>query len=345
MAKRTRKILIRLILTFFILLLVAGGFLYWVIFMPNTAHFKDETYFYIPTGAVYKNVLDSLETRSLLKHPENFDQVAGFLDYPQKVIAGKYQLKQGMNNFELVKLLRSGRQTPVRLIINKERTKADIAQLLATKLEPDSAAFMAIFQDTAFLKKMGYDTNTVVCAVIPNTYQFFWDTDAKATFERLAKERDKFWTEDRRAFADSIGLSPNEIYILASIIEEETTKLKDKPLIASVYLNRLERGIKLYADPTLKFALQNFALKRIAGKTLYVQSPYNTYLNAGLPPGPICTPSIKTIEAVLHAPKTSYLYFCAKPDFSGYHNFAVTYSEHLRNARAYHRALDKRNIH
>ncbi len=345
MVKQYRRPLIRVIVTLLILLVVAGAFIGWVIFGPNTKNIEGETFFYVPTGATYGRVMDSFNVRGLLRHPKNFDEVARFLDYPNRVRAGKYRLKSGMSNFDMIRLLRSGKQTPVRLIINKERTKEDMAQLLAENLEPDSASFMALFTDSSFLAEYGFTTHTAMCAIIPNTYQFFWDTDAKATFDRLAEERDKFWTKQRRAAADSLGLTPNEVYVLASIVEEETNKLKDKPLIASVYLNRLRHGIRLQADPTIRFALKNFALKRISGDDLNVSSPYNTYLYPGLPPGPICTPSIKTIDAVLRAPQSAYLYFCAKPDFSGFHSFAETYSEHLRNARAYHRALDELGIH
>lgn len=345
MLKQSRKPLIRIVVIFLILLVVAGAFIGWVIFGPNTKNITGETFFYVPTGATYGRVIDSFKARGLLRHPKNFDEVARFLDYPNRVRAGKYRLREGMSSFNIIRLLRSGKQTPVKLVINKERTKADMAQLLAENLEPDSARFMALFTDSVFLAKYGFTTFTAMCAIVPNTYQFFWDTNAKATFERLAEERDKFWTQQRRAAADSLGLTPDEVYILASIVEEETNKLKDKPLIASVYLNRLNRGIRLQADPTIRFALKNFALKRVSGEDLTVQSPYNTYLYAGLPPGPICTPSIKTIDAVLRAPQSAYLYFCAKPDFSGFHSFAETYSEHLRNARAYHKALDKLGIH
>src|SRR5699024_779563 len=185
--------------------------------------------------------------------------------------------------------------------INKVRTKTDMAQLLSSYLEPDSSAFIAILNDSLLLKKSDFNIDDVMCAIIPNTYQFFWNTDAKSTFEKLLKERNKFWTEERRAQADSLGLSPNEVYILASIVEEETNKYEEMPLIASVYLNRLNRGMKLGADPTIKFALKNFKLKRITWDELQVKSPYNTYHHKGLPPGPICTPSIKTIDAVLKA--------------------------------------------
>src|SRR5699024_1681902 len=192
---------------------------------------------------------------------------------------------------------------------------------------PDSSAFIAIFNDSLLLKKSDFNVDDAMCAIIPNTYQFFWNTDAKSTFEKLLKERNKFWTEERRAQADSLGLSPNEVYILASIVEEETNKYEEMPLIASVYLNRLNRGMKLGADPTIKFALKNFKLKRITWDELQVKSPYNTYHHKGLPPGPICTPSIKTIDAVLKAPETTYLYFTAKADFSGAHEFEKTYAE------------------
>lgn len=345
MVQQKRKSFKRIVLVILLLILLCGGYLAYVIFTPNVRTFKKETFLYIPTHAVYQNVLDSLEQRKLVKHPKNFNRVARWLDYPERIIAGKYKLKAGMSNFDLVRLLRSGRQTPVRLIINKERTKADMAQLLSEKLEPDSTAFMKLFNDSTFLKKFGFDPYTAICAIIPNTYQFFWDTDARSVYKRLANERNKFWTKERREEADSLQLTPNEVYILASIIEEESNKRKDKPLIASVYLNRLHKGMMLYADPTVKFALKDFALRRVTSKETSYDSPYNTYRYAGLPPGPICTPSIKTIDAVLHAPKTSYLYFCARPDFSGYHNFARTYKEHLKNARAYHEALNKLNIH
>ncbi len=328
-----------------VLLFLYGSFLTYVLFAPNTGNFEKETFLYIHTGSVYKEVFRDLKTRQLIRHPQNFDRVAHLLDYPGNVKAGKYKLKPEMSNLALVRLLRSGKQTPVRLVINKERTKRDMAQLLSGKLEPDSAAFMQVFKDSAFLKELGFDRSTALCAIIPNTYQFFWNTDARATYKRLATERDKFWTKKRRAEADSLHLTPDKVYILASIVEEESNIPKDKELIASVYLNRLKRGIMLGADPTVKFALDNFELKRITGRETQYNSPYNTYLYAGLPPGPICTPSITTIDAVLNAPKTSYLYFCARPDFSGYHDFATTYREHLKNARAYHKALDKRNIH
>ncbi len=344
MSNNLKRSILRIVVLFFILFILVGGFLAWAIFSPNAVKVKSQTYLYIPNGAVYGDVLDSLQYHEMLAHPQNFKEISKLMDYPTHVYAGRYEIRPGMSNFDLIRLLRSGKQSPVRLVINKVRTKEDMAQLLSSYLEPDSNAFMAILNDSVFLKKADFNLDDALCAIIPNTYQFFWNTDAKSTFEKLLKERNKFWTEERRAKADSLGLSPNEVYILASIVEEETNKYTEMPLIASVYLNRLNRGMKLGADPTIKFALKNFKLKRITWDELKVKSPYNTYRHKGLPPGPICTPSTKTIDAVLKAPETSYLYFTAKADFSGSHEFEKNYAEHLKNARAYHKALDKLNI-
>lgn len=311
------------------------------IFGPNTASFKeDHKFFYVHTGSIYGDVLRDIQQQGIIRHEKSFDYVARLLHYPDHVLAGKYKIDAGMSNFAIVRLLRSGQQTPVRVVINKERTKSGLAALLDRYLEPDSAAFMALLNNETYLDQYKLDTNTAMCAVIPNTYQFFWNTSAKNAFKRLKKERDKFWTPEREAEADSLGLTPNQVYILASIVEEETNKNSEKPLIASVYLNRLRAGMLLAADPTVKFAVGNFALHRITNKQTSFQSPYNTYQNTGLPPGPICTPSIKTIDAVLNAAESHYYYFCAKADFSGYHVFATNFNDHLKNARAYQKALD-----
>lgn len=320
-----------------IILAILAAFM---VFGPNTAFLKDHRFFYIRTGATYRDVLSGIQQQDIIRNKKSFDYVARLLHYPDHVFAGKFKIEPGMSNFALVRLLRSGRQTPVRLIINKVRTKSGLASLLSNDLEPDSVAFMALLNDEDFLDRLDLDTNTVICGVIPNTYQVFWNTSAKGVLKRLKKERDRFWTSERKAKADSLGLTLNEVYILASIVEEETNKNTEKPLIASVYLNRLRAGMLLGADPTVKFALGDFALRRITSKQTAFQSPYNTYRNKGLPPGPICTPSIRTIDAVLDAAKTSYYYFCAKADFSGYHVFATNFNDHLKNARAYQKALD-----
>jgi UPF0755 protein len=237
-------------------------------------------------------------------------------------------------------MLRAGNQFPVNLVINKLRTKEDLAQKIGVNFEQDSAMIIQFLNNTDSLFKYNLDTNTVLTAVIPNTYTFTWNSTPSRIFKKLFSEQEKFWNTKRKASASALGLSVKEVYILASIVEEETNKLEDKGKMASVYINRMRAGMRLAADPTVKFALRNFGLKRIYFKHLAYSSPYNTYLNSGLPPGPICTPSIKTIDAVLAAPETNYLFFVAKPDFSGYSNFASGYTQHLIYAKAYQNALD-----
>lgn len=326
-------------------LLVAAGIFYtYRIFGPNTAPFSDHKYFYVRTGSNYGDVLNGLLSQGIIRNEKSFAWLAKKVDYEDHVKAGRYEIKAGMSNFEIVKLLRSGRQTPVKLVINKLRTRADFIRLVSSKLEADSATLALMLHDNVYLRQFGLDTNTALCALIPDTYDFFWNTSAEKVFLRLDENRQRFWNDDRKEKAKQLGLTPNEVTILASIIEEETNKNSEKPEIASVYLNRLKSGMRLSADPTVKFALDDFSLKRIFSKYTRDPSPYNTYMHAGLPPGPICTPSMKTIEAVLNAPHTDYLYFCARPDFSGYHVFAANYKEHMQNARRYQAALDSLNI-
>lgn len=342
MPKRSNKL--RIIVAMLCLLAGVAVYLAYQIFGPTSKAFSDKNYFYIHTGSTYQDVIDGLTSERIVTHPDIFSFVAKQLDYPENVKAGRYQIKKGMSNFEIVRMLRNGRQVPVRLVINKLRTRADFCRLIGKNLEADSASVQHLLQDNIYLRQFGLDTNTVMCAIMPNTYEFFWNTTATKAFEKLQKEYDKFWTSTRKDKARDKGLSPNEAIILASIIEEETNKNDEKPVIASVYLNRLRKGWKLGADPTVKFALQDFGLRRIYNKHLEYPSPYNTYYVKGLPPGPICTPSTASIDAVLNAVNSDYMYFSAKSDFSGYHDFAVSWQEHLSNARKYHKALENRNI-
>jgi UPF0755 protein len=242
----------------------------------------------------------------------------------------------------MVRLLKNGTQSPVRLVINKFRTKEDMAKRLGLLFEPDSLQFIQFLNSPDSLSKMGLDTNTAMTLVIPNTYSVFWNTSANRLYHKLFSESKLFWTSERMAKAAKLGLNKEQVYTLASIVEEESNKNDEKPIIASVYLNRLKKNMRLSADPTVKFALKDFGIKRIRFKHISesAASPYNTYRNSGLPPGPICTPSIKTIDAVLDAAETDYLFFCAKPDFSGYHSFASNEKDHFRNAAAYQKALD-----
>jgi UPF0755 protein len=313
-------------------------------FGPNTKAFGDNKFFYVRSGSTYANVLDGLEQQEIIRSRSSFDWVARELSYPQHVKAGKYKITRGMSNFEIVKMLRSGRQTPVILTITKLRTKKDLVHKISASLEADSATLLALINDQVYLRQFSLDTNTVMCAILPNSYEFYWNTSAESAFKKIEEGRNQFWTDARKEAAHHLGLTPNQVTILASIVEEESNKNDEKPLISSVYLNRFRKGMRLQADPTVKFALQDFGLRRIREVHLQFESPYNTYRNEGLPPGPICTPSIKTLEAVLNTPETDYLYFCAKWDFSGYHAFAATYEEHMKNARAYQAALNARGI-
>ncbi|ACU63339.1 endolytic transglycosylase MltG [Chitinophaga pinensis] len=326
--------------------ILAGLLVYVVyyVFGPNTKAFGDSKFFYIRTGSTYGTVLEGLEEQGIIRSKLSFEVVATQLGYRDRVKAGKYKISRGMSNFEIVKLLRSGHQTPVNLTITKLRTKQDLVRKICSNLEADSATFRALLSDQVYLRQFGLDTNTVMSAFLPNSYQFYWNTTAENAFKKIEKESDAFWNDTRKAAAQRLGLTPTQVVILASIVDEETNKNDEKPLISSVYLNRFRKGMRLQADPTVKFALQDFSIRRIREGHIAFESPYNTYQVTGLPPGPICTPSIKSIEAVLNTPETDYIYFCAKADFSGYHAFAASYAEHMKNAHAFHQALNARGI-
>lgn len=319
---------------------MAGAFAAWRLFGPNTNFSNNKINFYIKTGNNFNQVMDNITAEAIVKNPVTFRWVAVKLGYDKKVKAGKYVIEKGSSIYDIIKKLRSGRQTAVSLVINKLRTKEDLAKKIGSNFECDSTAFMELLNNADSLKKYELDTNTVMTAIIPNTYSFLWNTPAQTIFKKLYQQQVVFWNDERRRKAEALHLTTQQAYTLASIVEEETNKEADKGKIASVYLNRLEKGMKLGADPTVKFAMKDFGLKRIYNKYLQYPSPYNTYLHTGLPPGPVCTPSAKTIDAVLNAPGTAYLYFVAKPDLKGFSNFATTYEEHMRFAKEYQLALD-----
>lgn len=330
-----KKIILGTLLT----LAALAGFIAWQVFGPTVSS-PDGKYFYVKTGAVYADVKNGLANKKIISNGFFFDLLARQVKYPGSVKAGRYEIRDGMSLFRLVRMLRSGRQSPVNLVITKLRTKEDLAKKIADNFECDSAAFFNLLNDPGFLKPYGLDSNTAMTAVIPNSYSILWNTTPDKIFKKLFSEKEKFWNEERKAKAKALNLTPEQVYSMASIVEEESNKEEDKGKIASVYMNRMAKGMMLQADPTVKFALKNFALTRILHGHLEYDSPFNTYRHTGLPPGPICTPSIKTIDAVLDAPQTDYIYFVAKPDFNGYSNFATTYAEHLVFAKAYQQALD-----
>lgn len=330
-----KKAILYIFLIIIVVLLYAG----WSVFGP-TIHNPEKKFLYIKTGSNYQQVKDSLVKNKMISGDFWIDKIADYSDYPQKVKPGKYKIENGMSLYHLMKMLRSGRQVPVNLVVTKLRTKEDLAKKISTLFETDSLKAIQFLNNNDSLQPFNVDSNTVMTDVIPDTYTYTWNTPMKNIFKKLYEQEQKFWTPGRLQKAQRLQLSPQQVYTLASIVEEETNKLEDKGKIASVYLNRLKKGMKLAADPTVKFAMKDFGLKRIYEKYLLFPSPYNTYLNPGLPPGPICTPSTKTIDAVLNSPETDYLFFVARPDFSGYSDFASTYEQHEINAKAYQQALD-----
>lgn len=331
------------IITGFILLAIAA-YVYWLLFSSNTGDFAEKKFLYIPTGSSYASVLKNLEGNNIVRDIHSFDKMSRRLGYATGVHAGKYQIKSGMGNFTIVQMLKGGKQVPVKLVINKLRTKNDIIRKICMNLEADSNEMRSLMKDTSFLHKYEIDSNQIQVLIIPDTYQFYWNTDSKKALEKIAKNFTKFWTNDRKLKAKKLDLTIPQVITLASIVEEETNMNEDRPKIASTYINRIKKGMPLQADPTLKFAVGDFTLKRVLTVHTQYPSPYNTYKNKGLPPGPICTPHMNTIDATLNAPETDYLYFCAREDFKGYSNFATTYAEHLKNAKKYQQALNERGI-
>lgn len=325
----------------FSLILLTLLFFAWKIFGP-TVNSPEDKYFYIRTGSSFESVKEGLVHNKILKSGDWFYMVARILKF-QTAKAGKYEVKDNMSLFQLIRMLKNGQQSPVKLTITKIRLKEDLAQKWGKLFEFDSLSAIRFLNNNDSLKKYGLDSNTVMTAVMPDTYNFFWNTTPDKVFQKLFDQWKKFWTDERKSKADQIGLSEIQATILASIIDEETNQVNEKKNISSVYLNRFAKKMPLQSCPTVKFALRDFGLKRIYEKHLAVESPYNTYKNTGLPPGPICTPQAETIDLVLNAPKTDYLYFVAKSDFSDAHEYSSTYEEHLKKAREYQRALDRQD--
>ena len=319
--------------------------LYNDVYQPNiTLNEKSEQFIYIPTNSKFSDVVRILSDEGLLIDKNSFEWVAERKNYRYNIKAGRYFINRELNNNELINLLRSGMQIPVKVTFNHLRTKEQLVGKISTKIEVDSIAIINQLSDTTFLIETGLNNDNVSCLFIPNTYEFYWNTSATEFLNKMQKEYDKFWNNERLKKAATIGLTKFEVSALASIVEMESYKKEERPIIARLYLNRLKKGMKLQSDPTIIFAIGDFTIRRVLTKDLKIDSPYNTYLHKGLPPGPICLPSINAIDAVLNASKNDYLFMCAREDFSGYHNFAKTSKEHSKNARKYRRALNKRKI-
>ncbi len=305
---------------------------------------KKSCYFFIHTGSGFREVKDSLIKKGYLNNPKYFEWLSIRKRYDQHVKPGRYRLVNGMQNNALINLLRSGNQEPVRVVIQNVRTRAELAGKLGRYLETDSAQLLELFDNPSHLAKYDISPSNLFALFIPDTYEFLWNTSATQLLKRMHDASEIFWTAQRRKLADSLHLSVAEVIVLASIVEKESNKNDEKPVIAGVYLNRLKKQMPLQADPTVIFAWNDFSIRRVLKKHTELQSPYNTYFRSGLPPGPICMPSVSSIEAVLKAENHSYYYFCAREDLSGYHNFAADLEGHNQNARKYQKALNKMNV-
>ncbi|MFO7978710.1 MAG: endolytic transglycosylase MltG [Bacteroidales bacterium] len=299
---------------------------------------------YIPTGSTYEDVRAILHEQDLLLNPETFHRLALRKNYHNRVRPGRYVVHDNMSNNGLINMLRAGNQVPVKVTFNNIRTSAQLAGMVSRILEVDSLSVINLLKDPAQAKAYGFGPETFPLMFIPNTYEFYWNTSASALFDRMHQEYKRYWNNTRLEKARSVNLTPSQAAILASIIQLETNKKDEMATIAGVYINRLQKNIPLQADPTVVFAVGDLTIKRVLNHHLKIDSPYNTYLNAGLPPGPISLPAPDVVDEVLNYEDHDYIFFCARDDFSGYHAFAKTYSEHLANARRYQKALNERKI-
>lgn len=326
-----------------IIAIAIGFYIRNIVFEP--IELKEKVYIYIEPTTKYEEVVEQIKEKVDLPSEKFFQMISERMNYPKSVRTGRYAIKNAMTMPEVIRMLRSGNQTAVKLTFNNMRTKENLAGRISNQLLMDSLTLLASIKDEKKIEELGFDSNTIVAMFIPNTYEVYWDTSVDKLLTRMQSEYNAFWNESRKAKAEQIGLTPLEVSTLASIVEEEATYSDEYPIVAGLYLNRLKRGQRLEADPTVKYAVGDFSLRRILYKHLEVESPYNTYRNDGLPPGPIRVPSINGIEATLSPQNHKYLFMCAKDDLSGRHNFATTHAEHVRNAARYQRALNDRKIY
>ena len=346
--KNGKRTSIKVLIVLGILLIFAMAFGYWLyrsVMSPNvqTAGGKDFELF-IPTGSDYNQVKTILADAQFIINEKSFDWVANKKELPDNIHPGRYIVKDGMSNNQLVNMLRGGLQSPVKVTFNNIRNVDMLAGRIATQIEADSASISNLLHNQEYINQLGFNNYTIPALFLPDTYEFYWNTDAEGFVVRMFQEYNKFWNEERKQQAQSKGLTPIQVSTLASIVNKETNMSDEMPRVAGVYINRLKNNWLLQADPTLIFAWNDYSIKRVLDRHKEIESPYNTYKYLGLPPGPICIPSLSAVKAVLNAENHHYFYFCAKEDFSGYHNFAKTLAEHNRNAAKYQQALNQRGI-
>lgn len=339
---RVGKFIIIFFAIAFILAGARGYQLYRYIFEENV---KSDYVILVTEEDDIKSISEKLETNEVLTNMKAFKWVAKKKKYADFMRPGRYELKKGMTTNELVNMLRSGAQSPVNITFNNVRFKEELAGKVSKYIKADSTSILQLFSNEQQITDWGFTEENFRAMFIPNTYEMYWTTSADEFAQRMKTEYDRFWNDTRTKQAAKMGLTPQQVVTLASIVQSETIKPDELKTVAGLYINRLNKGIALQADPTVKYAVGDYSIKRVLNKHLEIDSPYNTYKYAGLPPGPICFPEITSIDAVLNYEDHNYLYMCAREDFSGYHNFAKTLSQHNRNAKKYRDALNERRIY
>jgi UPF0755 protein len=347
--KKSIPFWLKIVIAFFGIIMISSGIaawrLYHAIYQPNVfLGERKTTHIYIPTGSNYADVKGILYTKGIIINANTFEWLAEKKNYKNNIRPGRYLIREDMGNNELINLLRSGQQDPVKVTFNNIRQKEQLAGVLARQIEADSTSIIRLLNDREYLEKFQLNPETSKLLFLPNTYEFFWNTTAEQLMDRMYREYNTFWNEQRREKARNLNMSPEEVGTLASIVQMETIKPDEFSRVAGVYINRLRKNMRLQADPTVIFAVGDFSIRRVLNRHLAIDSPYNTYKNEGLPPGPITLPEPRVIDGVLNYEKHEYIYFCARHDFSGYHAFARTYSQHIANARRYQNALNQRRI-
>ena len=328
------------------MLVSSFSFYFWqVVYTPNFLIDKKDLVFNIPTGANFKYVQNSLYDLGIVNDLVSFSFLSKLKRYDQSIKPGSYLLQANMSNRDAINMLRSGDQVPIKLTYSNARSLEVLAAKIASYLEFDSATMMSNLSNSDVASSYGFTKETFMCMFLPNTYEVYITDQPIVVLDRIYSAYKIFWNPERMAKAEELNLTPEEVIVLASIVDAETNQMDEAPTVAGVYINRLNKNIKLQADPTLIFALGDYTIKRVLYEHMQVNSPYNTYKYSGLPPGPINLPSIAAIEAVLNYEKSDYLYFCANPDFTGNHKFARTLSQHNKNARLLHLALNKKKIY
>ncbi|WP_420317636.1 endolytic transglycosylase MltG [Ekhidna sp.] len=341
-----KKYFIAIFLVVFTMMLSSFAFYtYQIIYTPNVLIEQEDRYFAIPKGTTFKELQNKLAEERIVNDLVSFSFLAKLKDLDVNVKNGMYLIKGDMTNVELINLLRSGAQTPISLTFSNARILTQLPKILTHNIEIDSADLAPLLLADTTAEYYGFSKETFISMFIPNTYEVYWTITPRGLLDRMKAEYDRYWTEERKQKAQYLGMSQVEVSTLASIVQGETNKMDEAPTIAGVYINRLKRGIPLQADPTLVFAIGDFSIRRILNKDKEFDSPYNTYKNRGLPPGPINMPGIPALNSVLNYEDHNYLYFCAKADFSGYHAFARTLGEHNVNARKFQRALNQERIY